>query len=94
LLSTPLGRLRLIGTLEAISFLVLLLVAMPLKYWADVPEAVTYVGMAHGVLFALYLLAIANALLVRKLTLVMSLLGVLAAFLPFGPFLLERKIRG
>lgn len=93
MLKTPLGRLRVIGIVETISFLMLLIIAMPLKYFADIPEPVTIVGMAHGVLFALYLLAIVNALAARKLSWLMSLLAVIAAFIPFGPFLLDRKIR-
>src|ERR1043166_598053 len=51
---TPIGRLRVIGIVEGVSFLVLLLIAMPLKYAAGKPEAVQVVGMAHGVLFLLY----------------------------------------
>ena len=93
MLKTPIGRLRFIGTVEAISFLVLLLIAMPLKYWGDIPEVVTYVGMAHGVLFVLYLLAILNALIVRKLSFIMSIVAVIAAFIPLGPFFVDRKIR-
>mgnify|MGYP001255375384 CR=1 FL=1 len=93
MLATVLGRLRVIGIIEAISFLVLLLIAMPLKYFADYPDAVTVVGMAHGVLFALYLLAVVNALAARKLSWAMSAFAVIAAFLPFGPFIVDRKIR-
>ena len=93
MLHTPIGRLRAIGFVEAISFLVLLLIAMPLKYWADIPEAVSIAGMAHGVLFVLYLLAIANASIARQLSFRMAILAVAAAFIPFGPFLLDRKIR-
>ncbi|MBF9224019.1 DUF3817 domain-containing protein [Hymenobacter ruricola] len=54
LLLTGLGRLRLVAILEGVSFLVLLLVAMPLKYLAGQPQAVRPVGMAHGLLFVLY----------------------------------------
>ncbi|WP_239613677.1 DUF3817 domain-containing protein [Cohnella mopanensis] len=93
MLKTPIGRLRAIGTAEAISFLVLLLIAMPLKYWADIPEAVLIVGIAHGALFALYLLAILNALVARKISFLMSVLAVIAAFIPLGPFFVDRKIR-
>ena len=57
-LSTALGRLRLAGLLEGWSFVVLLFIAMPLKYAAGQPEAVRVVGMAHGVLFLAYLAAI------------------------------------
>lgn len=45
---------RLIGFLEALSFLILLLIAMPLKYIWGQPEAVKIVGSAHGGLFLLY----------------------------------------
>ena len=49
-----LGRLRLTGILEGLSFIILLVIAMPLKYVAGKPEMVSIVGMAHGVLFILY----------------------------------------
>ncbi|TFE28562.1 DUF3817 domain-containing protein [Cohnella luojiensis] len=93
MLKSPIGRLRFIGTFEAISFLVLLLIAMPLKYAADIPEVVTIVGIIHGFLFSLYLLAILNAVIVRKLTIGMTLLAIVAAFLPFGPFYVDRKLQ-
>ena len=50
-----LGRLRLTGILEGLSFIILLVIAMPLKYVAGKPEMVSIVGMAHGVLFILYI---------------------------------------
>jgi integral membrane protein len=54
-LYNTLGRLRLTGILEGLSFIILLLIAMPLKYIAGKPEMVSIVGMAHGVLFVLYI---------------------------------------
>ncbi|HTO03360.1 MAG TPA: DUF3817 domain-containing protein, partial [Opitutus sp.] len=51
ILKTPLSRLRFIGWWEGVSFLVLLGIAMPLKYLAGEPAAVRVVGMAHGILF-------------------------------------------
>ncbi len=47
--------LRFVGTLEGISFLLLLGVAMPIKYIWDNPIFVKYIGMGHGVLFLLFL---------------------------------------
>ena len=44
-------RLRILGYVEGVSTLLLFGVAMPLKYAADMPEAVTIVGMVHGILF-------------------------------------------
>ncbi|PCJ24893.1 MAG: hypothetical protein COA97_08725 [Flavobacteriales bacterium] len=46
--------LRLLAYIEGISFIALLGVAMPLKYYYDKPEAVKIIGMAHGILFMLY----------------------------------------
>ena len=48
--NTDLGRFRLVAISEGISFLLLLFIAMPLKYAAGMPEGVTYVGWAHGLL--------------------------------------------
>jgi integral membrane protein len=93
MLTTPIGSLRFIGFLEGLSFLILLGIAMPLKYIAGITEAVFIVGMLHGVLFSLYLLAIGHAMYLRKLTLGSSLMAFIAAFLPFGPFLMDRKFR-
>src|SRR5688500_12025371 len=54
-LSTTIGRLRVTGILEGLSFIILLAIAMPLKYIWGQPEMVRVVGMAHGVLFLLYI---------------------------------------
>ena len=91
-LSTALGRLRLIGWLEGASFLLLLGIAMPLKYWAGDPRAVQVVGMAHGVLFVAYVAAIFHAHLEYNWSLKRSALLVLASILPFGPFVADRRI--
>jgi len=92
MLSTPLSRLRLVGLLEGASFLLLLFVAMPLKYFADQPLAVRYVGMAHGVLFLLYLLAIVPVALDHRWSAKTVALAVLASLLPAGPFVFDAKV--
>ncbi len=91
-LSTALGRLRVIGFLEGASFLLLLGVAMPLKYFAGQPEAVRIVGTAHGALFLLYLAAafLAASEYGWKLRITAAL--VLASFLPFGPFIADARL--
>ena len=92
MLATPLSRLRLVGLLEGISFLVLLLIAMPLKYAAGQPLAVRYVGMAHGVLFLLYLLALVPVALDHRWSWKTVALAVLASVLPAGPFVFDAKV--
>ena len=47
--------LRIVGFMEGISFLLLLFIAMPLKYIWDNPILVKYVGMGHGILFIVFL---------------------------------------
>ena len=91
-LSSALGRLRVLGFLEGISFLVLLGIAMPLKYMAGEPAAVRVVGMAHGILFLAYALAVVHAHLEYGWTLKRSFLLMVASLLPFGPFLADRKL--
>ncbi len=55
-------NLRVVGIAEGISFLVLLCIAMPLKYYAGIPEVVKFVGWAHGLLFILYIIAVLLAI--------------------------------
>ncbi len=92
MLSSPLARLRLVGLLEGASFLVLLLIAMPLKYFADLPLAVRWVGMAHGVLFLLYLLALLPVGLDHRWSARTFALAVLASLLPGGPFVFDARV--
>ena len=92
MLATPLSRLRLVGLLEGVSYLLLLGVAMPLKYVFGEPFAVRYVGMAHGILFVLYLLAMVPVALDFRWSLKTVALGVLASILPAGPFIFDAKV--
>jgi integral membrane protein len=91
MLSSAVSRLRLVAFLEGLSFLVLLLIAMPLKYAAGQPLAVRYVGMAHGILFLLYLLAIIPVALDHRWSWKTVALAVLASVLPGGPFVFDAK---
>ena len=81
-----------IGRIEAVSFLALLLVAMPLKYLAGMPQAVRIVGMAHGVLFIMYVLALLRAAGEGKWPHRRTLQGLLASVIPLGPFWFERVL--
>lgn len=91
-LKTTLGRLRFIGFWEGLSFLVLLLIAMPLKYFADWPHAVRVVGMAHGILFMLYVWAAIQAAVERDWPWKKTAVVLLASLLPAGPFVVDAKV--
>jgi integral membrane protein len=91
-LKTSLGRLGIIGWCEGVSFLLLLGIAMPLKYLAGWPDAVQVVGMAHGILFILYVLATIHAALEHDWSWKRTGLVLLASVLPAGPFVVDARI--
>jgi integral membrane protein len=92
-LNSSVGRVRLAGLIEAVSFLILLFVAMPLKYLADQPEAVRYVGWAHGVLFITYATVTFIAWGSGHLTSRMVGMAAIASLLPFGPFVIDKRLK-
>jgi integral membrane protein len=85
-------NLRVIGILEGISFLILLCIAMPLKYFMDMPFAVKYVGWAHGVLFILYIPAVFLARKAMQWNFFQVLVALAASLVPFGTFVLDRQL--
>ena len=85
--------LRRIGMFEGASFLLLLGVAMPLKYLAGQPLAVKIVGWIHGMLFILFCMALARAKNAKSWSVKQSLPYLIAALLPFGPFVIDRKLK-
>jgi integral membrane protein len=91
--NTTLGRFRLVAILEGISFLILLLIAMPLKYMAGLPMYVKYVGWAHGVLFILYVIFLTQAWMEYNWKLKKVALAFLASLLPFGTFVLDNQLK-
>tara|TARA_B100000780_G_C21086519_1_gene437743 strand:- start:592 stop:933 length:342 start_codon:yes stop_codon:yes gene_type:complete len=85
-------QFKFVGMLEAISFLLLLFVAMPLKYLAGIPEAVKYPGWAHGLLFVLYIFFLIQAAVALKWNFKQLVFGFGASLVPFGPFLFDKWI--
>jgi integral membrane protein len=91
-MKTPVSRFRIVGFYEGLSYLILLGLAMPLKYMFGIPELVKYVGWAHGVLFILYMVTLLHVVVVHKWSVGKIAAGVLASLLPFGPFILDKKL--
>jgi len=89
---TTIGKLRVWALLEGLSLLLLLFVAMPLKYIWHWPEGVQYIGAAHGGLFIFYCIWLLVATLEVKWGLKVAALVFIAAFLPFGTLVADRKI--
>ena len=92
LLKTAIGRLRVIGFLEGVSFLVLLFIAMPLKYIFDMPETNMVVGMAHGLLFILYIFSVIQVAIELSWNFRKVLLAFVASVIPFGTFYADAKL--
>lgn len=86
-------RLRLIGILEGISFLFLLTIAMPLKYYFHYPMAVKITGWIHGMLFVLYIITVLKTAFVLKWNLKKIFVFLIASVIPSAPFFLDRMLK-
>lgn len=92
-ITTSVGRLRLIAFLEGISLLVLVFIAVPLKYLVHNPSWVKAIGPVHGILFLLFVFStlkvgIEQQWSFRKITWKV----LLACFIPFGTFYIDSAI--
>ena len=84
---------RRIAIAEGLSFLVLLLIAMPLKYFAGMPLAVKIVGWAHGILFVLFLVLSFETKSLLNKNFFWLVKAFIASILPLGTFVLERQMK-
>jgi integral membrane protein len=85
--------LRILGNIEGISYLLLLGVAMPMKYYFEMPMAVKITGMAHGVLFVAYCLLLVACMKKFNWSLKFGAYLFIATLIPFGTFVSDRKLR-
>jgi len=88
-----LQRFRIIGIAEGISFLILLLIAMPMKYFLKIPEAVKVVGWMHGALFIAYIYFGIEVTLAFKKNFVWCFKALAAAFIPLGTFITDKQLK-
>jgi integral membrane protein len=93
LLRTPIGRLRVVAFIEGCSFLVLLGVAMPLKYFFAMPLAVRLVGSIHGGLFVGFCAALLHVMIVARWSLLRGLVVFASSLVPCGTFLMDPSLR-
>lgn len=80
-----------VSILEGVSFLLLLFIAMPLKYIWDLPQMVQVTGMFHGILFVAYILGAVYLFKPLNWNIKTLLIVCLSSVLPFGPFYVEKK---
>lgn len=91
-LNTMMGQLRLVAFLEGLSLVILLFIAMPLKYLADMPSMVRIVGMAHGLLFIAYVGYVLFARPEFGWDARKTLLALVLSIVPFGTFWADVKL--
>lgn len=93
LFKTKVGRLRILGFLEGISLLVLVFVAVPLKYGSNDPALTKTLGPIHGALFLLFILNTLSVGVEQKWEFSKTTWKViLACCIPFGTFYIDKKI--
>ena len=79
-----------IGKIEGYSYLVLLFIAMPLKYIFHIPQYVRPVGSLHGALFVAFMILLAMMFFIVKLSFKNAVFAFLLSLLPFGTFFLRK----
>ncbi len=90
---SPVRLLRVAALAEAVSYLALLAIAMPLKYAWGMPLAVTVVGMVHGVLFLAVSWLLVRARMEAGWSWQRVRLVFFASIVPVWPFFLDRRVR-
>jgi integral membrane protein len=88
-----LRRFRMVAIAEGISFLVLLLIAMPLKYMFDIPQAVKFFGWIHGALFVAFIYFAFEVFSSFKKEFMWLGKAFLASVIPFGTFILDKELK-
>ncbi|WP_118194042.1 DUF3817 domain-containing protein [Albibacterium indicum] len=90
---STLFRFMQVAFIEGISTVILFFIAMPLKYLADWPLGVKYVGWAHGLLFIAYLVLLISCWYIYKWSFKRLAVFFLASLIPLAPFWVERKLK-
>ncbi|MGJ9382682.1 DUF3817 domain-containing protein [Salipaludibacillus sp. CF4.18] len=93
MLKTDLGRFRVMGFFEGASLLILLFIAMPVKYVLGIPEMVTIVGSIHGFLFVGYILLTLYTTYRIRWSFKWLFSAVVVAFIPFGNLILDGRLK-
>ena len=91
LMKTALGRLRIVAFIEGCSYL-LLGFTMILKYKFSMPQPNYIVGLAHGILFVLYIVLLLQVSFLHRWSIIKMLIAFLASLIPFGTFYADKVL--
>lgn len=89
---TALDRFRTVAIIEGISYLILVFIAMPLKYLAGIQTAVKYPGMVHGVLFVLFAALLLQVWIKYRWSFKKATVAFLWSLVPFGTFYFDKQL--
>lgn len=82
---------RIIALLEGVSYILLLFIATPIKYFYEDPQYVKLLGMPHGVLFMAYVVMAVLISSDMKWPTRTLWVVLLASIIPFGTFYIDKK---
>jgi integral membrane protein len=91
LLKTALGRLRIVAFIEGCSYL-LLGFTMVLKYKFSMPQPNYFVGLAHGILFVLYIVLLLQVSFLHRWNILKMFWAFVASLIPFGTFYADKVL--
>lgn len=91
--SSALKRFRIISAIEGLSYLILVFIAMPIKYMGDNPYYVKIFGMAHGVLFVLFMISLFETKRKESWNTGFMFQLFVLSLIPFGAFLIENRVK-
>lgn len=93
MLKDALGRFRFISAIEGLSYLLLVFIAMPIKYIGENPYPVKIFGMLHGVLFIIFMISLFEAKIRKSWDVGFVFQLFVLSLIPFGAFFIEKKVK-
>lgn len=90
---TPLKKFRVISYIEGLSYLILLFIAMPIKYIGENPIPVKIAGMTHGILFILFMIFLFETMRKHSWEKAYGIRLFIYSIIPFGSFAIEKSLR-
>ncbi|QDF28609.1 DUF3817 domain-containing protein [Halarcobacter anaerophilus] len=91
--TNALNRFRLISATEGLSFLLLVFIAMPIKYVGQNPYPVKVFGMIHGILFLIFMFSLFQAKIKENWNIGFMFQLFVLSLIPFGAFFIERRVK-
>lgn len=86
--------LKTAALLEGTSLIALVFIAVPFKYWLDMPQLVKVIGPVHGALFLTFIVTLLTHFAKGRINGRLAGIGAIASFIPFGTFVYKVKLLG